>query len=917
MYLLKQAQDISIRRTLHVAPTSRQVDLEALSLNIEQQTLIVSNKHLKSNFRSVLSLILCACGGLFAADKYVCDAPQGDPPCQYRNDQLQQAFDEVLPGDTLYLQAGYTYTGAFVFRQAEATADQPIVVTSSRVDWLPGPFTRITPGDIPNIPMLVSNVRNLPALSGQLDSAGRPPSHWHFVGVGFGVATDVQFDNSIIHTAGMGVNGWTIAGEKELPDGLVFDRVYVAGPLDDSLVIQNAVRLNGTNSVFKNSYIHPVYCQGIECHGLTTTTHPGPMEVTNNFLSAASIPIFSGGTTPDYAGAVQKNLVMRFNYLYRPLKWWSNPGNPQRAYFLANGSKIPCTKNLMEFKGLDGGLMEYNVHENVWSDNYCFGQYNAFTASPRQNYWESPAAGGVWGGSLGMGTLTTNGTSFSWTGNPAVMSVGQNVCGISRGVHDCRKIVEVDNAAKKGKVSAAFTNTVTNQSTWLWVTDDTPLMRDITVQHSVFRNVAQGIGVLARDKGTAVPGSDAGRIVRMTVRDNLFENTLAALSNSPAIRIYPQEQSFTVDPTIGARDIVIEHNTFAWPNAAQNVLYFVADTVNPIARIENLSIRSNIFPDATVQGDGNVYALTGSNVGYNDWGVVESFASGKVELSNNYLRYVNSQKCKSAICAQNIGSGNVAVFDPGTYSITSGTALSKAGHDGADVGADFRSLPLIQNLRFTAGGTAGLLEFDLAGPIADALNQQPCTLEISADENLYSMLGPYAVVNDLNPRYFYQATASNRQASQLNKVVATGSHVQWPVGRAAIVTDNMGEARDLSLAPDTQYWGRLMCYGDARWFDFKTTVTTDSVIEISVPISAPHDASTVNVEYGATADLGTTLSANLADVGSSGVPVPAVSGQPLYVRITYLSADGSILVVEDVRILFPLGRSRSPSRSAN
>lgn len=763
-----------------------------------------------------LAMLGCTLQG---ADHYVCDQPQNGHVCNYPNSQLQKAFDEAKGNDTFYLQAGFTYRGAFVFRKP-GTAAGPIIVTSSRHEWLPGAYSRVTPSDLPNMPVLLTNVQNDAALSGNLDSAQRPPSHWHFIGIAFSVSTKNEFDNAIVHTAGMGVNGWTIANEQQLPDGLVFDRVYVGGPLDDSLIIQNGIRINGKNSVFKNSFIQPIYCRGIECHGLVTQTHPGAMEVTNNFLSAASIPIFSGGTTPDYPGAVQKDLTMRFNYLFRPLKWWANPGNPQRAYFEADGAKGTCTKNLMEFKGLDRGMLEYNVHENIWQDNFCMGQYTAFTATPRQNYWESPPAGGSWGGSLGVGTLTTNGTEFSWTSNPKQMSAGHNVCGIVDDVHDCRKVVDVDNAAKKGHVSAAFTYSATNNPKWLWVVDDTPMVRDMTVQNSIFRNAAQGINMLARDKGTAEPGSDAGRIVRLKVLNNLFVNTISALANGPAIRIYTQEQAFTVDPGIGGRDITIEHNTFAWRNRGNNMLYFAAEQIKTISKIKNLSLRSNIFPPALVQPDGNVYALGASGQPHNDWGTASLFATGESYFTNNYLPYVSDKKCANANCRKNIASDKPVVFEKDSFKLASGSPLIKAGHDGTDIGVDSSKLPLIQALKLKVSGPNASLEFDLSGSIADAGAKQPCVLEVSADENLNSYLGVYRPIDGLNPAFFKQATASNRGAGKLPPVHIEHNHVSWPVSQEQTLQGDDGQSHPLGLKPAAKYWGRLMCYGDTRAFSF-------------------------------------------------------------------------------------------------
>lgn len=835
----------------------------------------------------VLAVTLCCVPVLCTpADKYVCDDPPDDTRgCDYTNNDLQRAFDEAQPGDVLYLQAGYVYRGAFIFRTS-ATPDQPITVTSSRAAFLPGSNSRVTPSHLPNLPVLSTNLTNYPALSGAPDANGNPPSNWHFIGMAFRTETAVQFDNSIIHTGGIGVNGWTIAGDAQLPDGLVFDRIYVAGPLDDSLVVQNGVRLNGKNSVFRNSFIFPIFCRAIECHALSTQTHPGPLEVSNNFLSAASIPLFSGGTNPDYPGANQADLVARFNYLYRPLKWWSNPNNPDRKYFLANGSKIPCTKNLGEFKSLDRGLLQFNVHENVWNDDFCSGQYFAFTVTVRQNYWESPAAGGSWGGSLALGTITTSGTTFSWTGTAPILP-GHNVCPIFNNVHDCRRVVSADPNTKRGAVSAPFSFNVSALPTWLWVTDDTPLLRDVTVRDSVFRNTAQGLNILARDKGIALPGSDAGRIVRFSVVNNLFQNTIPALVNSPAVRIYSQEQSFTVEPTIGGRDLVIEHNTFDWPNPAYTVLSFVADGISPIARIQNLSIRSNLFPKPLQQPDGNIYALSGSNIGFNRWSIAESFASGTVLLTNNYLPSVIDGACQTAVCRANQTTGDV-VFQPGTARLNTSSPLARAAHDGTDIGADYDSLPLIRNLKVTPASTSALLEFELASPIADALNTQPCVLEVSPDENLKSMLGSYTVTNDLNPAFFLQADASTRGGS-LNPVLMTGNRLQWPLGGNRTVTDDNGSPQDLSYRPGTSYWGRLMCYGDTAWFQFKTTGASPGAASLAVPVEQIEGAGEIRIEYGATPDLDQLfIAANAPQSGA--IEFPVAAGGPLYVRVSYWDA---------------------------
>jgi len=785
----------------------------------------------------------------FGAAKYVCDTPQENHSCNYPNSQLQSAFDQAAPGDTLYLQAGYTYLGAFIFH-TNATAAQPITVTTSKPDWLPGPFTRISPSHLPNIPLLKTNVQNQPALSGNLDNSGLPPSNWHFVGLGFSVATPVEFDNSIIHTAGGGVNGWTIANAGQLPTGLVFDRILLQPPYDDSLVIQNGVQLNGQNTVFVNSFIWPIFCAGIECHALSTLTNPGPIVVENNFLSAASVPFFDGGTDPDYPGSsVPVNVTLQYNYLYRPLKWWGNSGSPDYAYFLQNGSKWACTKNLLELKAADQALVQFNVHENIWADNFCQGQYYGFSVTPRQSWWESPATGGYYGPSLGMNQLTASGTSFSWTGSANTLKPGQNICIEDYSslpadqvapIYDCHKIATVDNGAQQGSVITPFVLTAQNLATWLWVTDDTPLLRDVTMQNDVFRNVAGGFNMLGRDRGTATSGNE-GRIIRLTIQNTLIENTIPALGNTPALQIIPQEVQFTVDPNVSGQNLNFEHNTFVSTNSFHNPIYFDADGMSQIAKIQNLTIQSNIFPDATLNSDGNIYALGGSGLGFNYWGIAETFASGALTFTNNQLWDVASI-CTIAICSNNYAGtyASTVQFEPGTFAIAPGTPLSGAGYQGTDVGVDYDQLPLISNLTVTSQASSASLGFDLAAPVQDAGATQPCVLEVSQSENLRSYLGPYMVIDDLNPAYFKQADASNRNNPLLLPVTTNGlpgprrrqshGHVTWPVGRNTVVMGDDGASHNLALTSNTQYWGRLMCYGDTQQFTFTSTSSDSSVV---------------------------------------------------------------------------------------
>ena len=417
------------------------------------------------------------------ANLYVCNSPRTQPSggaCDYTSAQIQAALDAAADGDTLYLQEGITFKDP-IFRKGHTI---PVTVTSWKSDWLPCTNCRITPSYFSLLPIISPSIIGSPALQGQLDGTGNPPSGWNFVGIAFWAGTggrgaSAGFYYTLIHTGGQivdsnpfdgvsktastsgvsatvtvtgyavsnydigrtmriggyggatganfiagdyriisvntgantwtfdrvctsgvgsgmtGFYGWYITGPTNEPNNITFDRIYTRDDYDDATTWQNSVRINGHNITLKNSFIWPVYCQGVECHGasIATASNAAPITFTNNFISASTIPIFAGGVDSDYVDGSRAAVVARYNYFFRPLKWWSSVNNPQRSYYVANGSKNPCTKNLGEWKSAYSALMEFNVHENVWEDNFCQGQYFGFTNSVRQLSYDAVGRG--------------------------------------------------------------------------------------------------------------------------------------------------------------------------------------------------------------------------------------------------------------------------------------------------------------------------------------------------------------------------------------------------------------------------------------------------------------------------------------------------------------------------------------------
>ena len=872
----------------------------------------------------LLFLTLWAALTLSAADIYVCDAPRTKPlggACDYTRANVQTAMNAAASGDTVYLEENAVYNVSLYFKGVKAT---PVVVTSMKSDWLPCSNCRITPSYEALTPTLAPLGIGEFALSGSLDVTDWP-SGWTFRGITF--RTDDTYGanpgtiiNTIVHTGGQNVGQGTaglIPNATNQPRNIIFDRVFIRSEYADTVHYQNALRVNGHGITVKNIYIHPTFCSGVEGHGILVNTASNvlPHTYTNNFLSACSIPLFAGGSDPDYANGAKLDVVAKYNHFFRPMKWWNSVSSPQYSYFLANGSKVPCTKNIGEFKALFRGLLEYNTHENIWNSSECQGQSFGFTNSVRQTTWESPGGGGSWGLSLYLDTITASGTTFSLTQGAsgwADVQVGHVMCPheVANNRLDCQRVATWNSGTHSGTVEAAFTGSYTNLNTFYWATDPYATVLDLDIKNSVFRNVWTSMSMLLRDQAVVGTNEDAGRIKRTSLTNNLYENTISAIgTGARAMKVVTSEHEFYRQPLVGGGPITIEHNTWKVPvGTYQNAVYLLADmgSASYISKIQGLTIRSNLWPQVA-EDAGNWYAfgVSGPGAAWNNWCASESVAVAPVTLTHNYLpRATNATGCTYATVASNNTNSDVASYIANTYKIVPGNALAKAAHDGTDIGADEGKLPLIRNLNVTARDRTALLEFDLSGPIADAGNTQPCVLEVSTNSNLESYMGAYTVINALRPDYFKQPDSTvTTNAALLRPVVANG-HVSWPIGQnASSVVDDNSVARDLRLAANTVHYGRVMCYGATSAFSFTTAAAATSTT--TIPFAAFHaSAATLRVDYGATHALGSNTTAAFSASRAS-LTVPVTAGTPIYTRISYLNGGGGTIYQGPIEVRLP------------
>ena len=252
-------------------------------------------------------------------------------------DDLQAALDRARPGDTVLLEAGATWVGAFVLPAKDG--NRPIVVRSATDDRrLPGPTSRIGPEHSALLPKLKSSGSE-PALR-----TAPGASQWRLLAlefIGNGQAGDI---------IALGDGSKAQNEATNLPDDLVLDRILVRG--DPAKGQKRGIALNSAATIIRNSYIGDIKAVGIESQAIAGWNGPGPYTIENNVLEAAGVNLLFGGADPAIPDLVPSDITIERNLIIKNVDW--------------RGSSW-TVKNLLELKNARRVRIEGNQLENCWS----------------------------------------------------------------------------------------------------------------------------------------------------------------------------------------------------------------------------------------------------------------------------------------------------------------------------------------------------------------------------------------------------------------------------------------------------------------------------------------------------------------------------------------------------------------------
>lgn len=755
-----------------------------------------------------------------AATVSVCNA--GFPTCTTNN--LQTALDSLANcGDTITVKYGEIRPPVTIKARGCAGGTSRITVISDRSAWLPLANTRTTPSHLGNYATVGTSTSGS-SLSTVL-TAGVPANHWTFRGI--------YFTSSFSGTTFNLVSGvdYVAASNAEIADDIIFDQCIFGTPLPNGTTnVRNAIFGGFSNLVVKNSFFMDAAEPGHETHAILNLTTPGPVNVSNNFFVTSSMPMFTGGAITDYP-VTPSNLTYEYNYSWRPWKYNNDPAQPFYADFLTNGSYHPCNKNHGETKFGTNIIWRYNGNENSWTTDQCFSQYNGYTNTLR-TFWI-----GSFQNVVAMGTMSfTDTTHVVWNGAtytvPTTIPNGSgagNTSNLSYGICVdatfapvsgiiCRPFTSFNNGTKTITTSVAFPSAPVGNFDWWIVYDGEQHIDNILIEKNIYKNVSTGMSSLAQEPANGV--GNAGKLTGSVLRNNLIWNynpymyqafgdyALAGFRNAAA------EEGFVSDSATYTTD----HNT-AYSSVGIFRSFFTFNEVNN-ATIYRQTLWDTWIATNNLFGPGAQYPFIGSGTAGNTDLTLSTYTTNS-QVKNNGAPGMGAGACTGTnTCTGNISTAwaSSPYVDAlrGDFTVKPTSVYYNAGLDVKSLGADPATLPIIKYPYVTLKTNAAELNVDLSPPIADALNTQPCVLEVSTSRNLISDLNTYSVVPTLDPTFFKQADSSAASNPLLaNAASMSGSHLVFPIGKnASSVLGDDGLTHDLRLTAGTVYYYRLMCYGD-------------------------------------------------------------------------------------------------------
>lgn len=384
---------------------------------------------------------------------------------------FQSALNSANCGDTIELQAGASFNGAFTFPAKSCDDNHWIVVRANTDDsLLPPEGSRLTPcyagvSSLPGRPnfnctstknVLARLVMPLPGNGPILFASGA--NHYRLIGL---EVTRVSGVGLVSDLAGV-VSGGT-------SNNLIFDRVWMHGTAQDDttrgIFLENTSYVSVVDSFFTDFHCTSVTGSCTDSQAILGgigSTPMGPYKITNNFLEASGENILFGG---GIATSTPADIQINQNHFFKPTNWMrGQPG------YVGGSKGNPFTvKNLLELKNVQRVLVEGNIMENSWGGFTQMG-FGIVLTPKNQSGTECPLC------QVTDITIRYNMISHVGGGLQIANALGNNIgaalAGERYSIHDV-VIDDIDGVKFDGQGLFAQVS----------VTAGAPLLRDLSINH--------------------------------------------------------------------------------------------------------------------------------------------------------------------------------------------------------------------------------------------------------------------------------------------------------------------------------------------------------------------------------------------------------------------------------------------------
>ncbi len=458
-----------------------------------------------------------------------------------------------------------------------------ITVRSATADHLlPPAGTRITPQYAPLLAKLDS-----PNSAAVLRTAAGA-HHWRLLFLELGPTMLGYYD---ILQIGDGSSAQSML--SQVPYEIDIDRVYIHGhPLYGQ---KRGIAMNGRAVTIRNSWISDIKGMGMDTQGISGWNGPGPVLIENNYVEATGENILFGGADPPIPGLVTEDIVVRRNYVSRPMSW-RDPivPTPQNVGVAPAAGALPAgthSYRVVARRAAGGGSVARSAasaHATITVNGG--GALVTWSAVPNAEEYVVYGRGQFWV----VRTTSFTDTGAGGTAGPAPTTPGDiwQVKNLFE-LKNARRVVVEYNVFENNWLAAqngyAILFTVRNQDgacTWC-------VVEDVDFRFNIVRNVAAGINILGYDNINVSAQSRNFRI-----RHNLFSRITTALGGQGWFLLLGNEP----------RDIVVDHNTIDHDGTTVVYSYGNNTTVLPIRGFQFTN-------NATRQGE---YGINGADFSPDD-----------------------------------------------------------------------------------------------------------------------------------------------------------------------------------------------------------------------------------------------------------------------------------------------------------